>query len=97
MHKQHSIHHIAFSGHAAMKQGLTGIGVGLGLMLGAGSGVVAGELPAVCQLETPSGYARHDTTFECRARFDQIYVEQASFANDLALVIKTPLAMLRGS
>lgn len=42
-------------------------------------------------------YARHDTTFECRARFDQIYVEQASFANDLALVIKTPLAMLRGS
>lgn len=42
-------------------------------------------------------YARHDTTFECRARFDQIYVEKASFARDLALVIKTPLAMLKGS
>ncbi|HEX4879685.1 MAG TPA: sugar transferase [Limnobacter sp.] len=42
-------------------------------------------------------YARHDTTFECRARFDQIYVDKASFASDLALVIKTPLAMLRGS
>ncbi|HEX4918764.1 MAG TPA: sugar transferase [Limnobacter sp.] len=42
-------------------------------------------------------YARHDTTFECRARFDQIYVDKASFVSDLALVIKTPLAMLRGS
>jgi lipopolysaccharide/colanic/teichoic acid biosynthesis glycosyltransferase len=41
-------------------------------------------------------YARHDTTFECRARYDAMYVEQASFARDLALVAKTPMAMLRG-
>jgi exopolysaccharide production protein ExoY len=41
-------------------------------------------------------YARHDTTFECRARYDQQYVDQASFALDLALVARTPLAMLRG-
>lgn len=41
-------------------------------------------------------YARHDTTFACRAKYDQLYVDQASFALDLALVAKTPLAMLRG-
>lgn len=41
-------------------------------------------------------YARHDTTFACRAKYDQLYVDQASFAMDLALVVKTPLAMLRG-
>lgn len=41
-------------------------------------------------------YARHDTTFACRAKYDELYVDQASFALDLALVAKTPLAMLRG-
>ncbi|RZS40326.1 exopolysaccharide production protein ExoY [Limnobacter thiooxidans] len=41
-------------------------------------------------------YARHDTTFACRAKYDELYVDQASFAMDLALVAKTPLAMLRG-
>ncbi|MCR2745911.1 sugar transferase [Limnobacter parvus] len=41
-------------------------------------------------------YARHDTTFACRAKYDELYVDQASFAMDLALVVKTPLAMLRG-
>lgn len=41
-------------------------------------------------------YARHDTTFACRAKYDQLYVDQASFALDLALVARTPLAMLRG-
>lgn len=41
-------------------------------------------------------YARHDTTFACRAKYDEQYVDQASFAMDLALVFKTPLAMLRG-
>ena len=41
-------------------------------------------------------YARHDTTFACRAKYDQQYVDQASFGMDLALVFKTPIAMLRG-
>lgn len=41
-------------------------------------------------------YARHDTTFACRAMYDELYVDQASFALDLSLVFKTPLAMLRG-
>lgn len=41
-------------------------------------------------------YARHDTTFACRAKYDELYVDQASFAMDLALVVKTPMAMLRG-
>jgi exopolysaccharide production protein ExoY len=41
-------------------------------------------------------YARHDTTFACRAKYDEQYVDQASFAMDLALVAKTPFAMLRG-
>lgn len=41
-------------------------------------------------------YARHDTTFACRAKYDQLYVDQASFTLDLALVVKTPLAMLKG-
>ena len=41
-------------------------------------------------------YARHDTTFACRAKYDQLYVDQASFVLDLALVAKTPMAMLRG-
>lgn len=41
-------------------------------------------------------YARHDTTFACRAKYDEQYVDQASFFTDLTLVVKTPLAMLRG-
>ncbi|HEY1057329.1 MAG TPA: sugar transferase [Limnobacter sp.] len=42
-------------------------------------------------------HARHDTTFACRARYDEQYFQQASLATDLALVVKTPLAMLRGT
>ena len=40
--------------------------------------------------------ARHDTTFECRARHDEYYFQRASLWVDLSLVLKTPVAMLKG-
>ena len=41
-------------------------------------------------------YARHDTTFACRSRFDRVYYERASLLSDIKLMLKTPVAMLNG-
>lgn len=63
-----------------------------------GRGVLAKYLSAKPGLTgTWQVHARHDTTFACRAKFDEQYLEQASLGTDLALVMKTPLAMLRGT
>ena len=41
-------------------------------------------------------YARHDTTFGCRSKFDRHYYENASLWFDIKMMLKTPVAMLNG-